>query len=42
MDVYIAENVSSMGADGYRVQRIVMMQLRPEEISWRCCGAIRS
>src|SRR5215467_6066256 len=24
MDVYIAENVSNMGADGYRVQRIAM------------------
>src|SRR5947199_525241 len=25
MDVYIAENVSNMGADGYRVQRMVAL-----------------
>src|SRR5450755_887965 len=25
MDVYIAQNVSSMGADGYRVERIAML-----------------
>src|SRR5436190_334549 len=25
MDVYIAENVSNMGADGYRVQRMVTL-----------------
>jgi len=31
MDVYIAQNVSSMGADGYRVQRIVMMQFDPKK-----------
>jgi len=32
MDVYIAQNVSSMGADGYRVQRIAMMQFRSQEV----------
>ena len=31
MDVYIAENVSKMGADGYRVTRIVMMQWDPKK-----------
>jgi putative ABC transport system permease protein len=31
MDVYIAKNVSSMGADGYRVQRIAMMQYDPKK-----------
>jgi putative ABC transport system permease protein len=31
MDVYIAQNVSSMGADGYRVQRIVMMGWDPKK-----------
>src|SRR3954447_11450023 len=31
MDVYIAQNVSSMGADGYRVQRIVMMGFDPKK-----------
>ena len=31
MNVYIAENVSSMGADGYRVQRIVMMGFDPKK-----------
>jgi len=31
MDVYIAENVSNMGADGYRVLRIVMMQWDPKK-----------
>ena len=31
MDVYIAQNVSSMGADGYRVQRIAMMQFDPKK-----------
>ncbi len=31
MDVYIAKNVSSMGADGYRVQRIVMMGFDPKK-----------
>ncbi|MGD0777278.1 MAG: ABC transporter permease [Candidatus Solibacter sp.] len=31
MDVYIAQNVSSMGADGYRVQRIVMMGYNPKK-----------
>src|SRR5579863_3887995 len=31
MDVYIAQNVSSMGADGYRVQRIAMMQWNPKK-----------
>jgi len=31
MDVYIANNVSSMGADGYRVQRIVMMGFDPKK-----------
>ena len=31
MDVYIAQNVSSMGADGYRVQRIAMMQYDPKK-----------
>jgi putative ABC transport system permease protein len=31
MDVYIAKNVSSMGADGYRVQRIVMMNFDPKK-----------
>ena len=31
MDVYIAQNVSSMGADGYRVQRIVMMSFDPKK-----------
>src|SRR5437016_2951178 len=27
MDVYIAENVSKMGADGFRVTRVAMVQL---------------
>jgi putative ABC transport system permease protein len=31
MDKYIAENVSKMGADGYRVTRIVMMQWDPKK-----------
>src|ERR1043166_2056254 len=31
MDLYIAENVSKMGADGYRVTRIVMMQWDPKK-----------
>jgi putative ABC transport system permease protein len=31
MDVYIAQNVSSMGADGYRLQRIVMMGFDPKK-----------
>jgi putative ABC transport system permease protein len=31
MDVYIAKNVSDMGADGYRVTRIVMMQWNPKK-----------
>ena len=31
MDVYIAENVSDMGADGFRVVRIVMMQCDPKK-----------
>jgi putative ABC transport system permease protein len=31
MDVYIAQNVSNMGADGYRVQRIAMMQFDPKK-----------
>src|ERR1019366_800980 len=31
MDVYIAKNVSSMGADGYTVQRIVMMGFDPKK-----------
>src|ERR1035437_4869191 len=31
MDDYIAQNVSSMGADGYRVQRIAMMQWNPNK-----------
>jgi putative ABC transport system permease protein len=31
MNVYIAENVSSMGANGYRVQRIVMMGFDPKK-----------
>ena len=31
MDVYIAQNVSSMGADGYRVTRIMMMQWDPKK-----------
>src|SRR5262252_5761707 len=31
MDVYITENVSSMGADGFRVRRIVMMQWNPKK-----------
>src|SRR5579885_1156142 len=31
MDVYIAENVSAMGADGYRVTRISMMQWDPKK-----------
>ena len=31
MDVYIAENVSNMGADGYRVQRIVMLGFDPKK-----------
>src|SRR5664280_2629554 len=31
MNVYIAQNVSSMGADGYRVQRIAMMQWNPKK-----------
>jgi putative ABC transport system permease protein len=31
MDVFIAQNVSSMGADGYRVQRIVMMGFDPKK-----------
>src|SRR5437899_10991581 len=31
MDHYIAENVSAMGADGYRVTRIMMMQWDPKK-----------
>jgi len=31
MDNFIAQNVSSMGADGYRVQRIVMMGFDPKK-----------
>jgi len=31
MDVYIAESVSSMGADGFRVTRIMMMQWDPKK-----------
>ncbi len=31
MDVYIAQNVSKMGADGYRMTRIVMMQWDPKK-----------
>src|SRR3954451_23758636 len=31
MDRYIAEHVSMMGADGYRVTRIVMMQWDPKK-----------
>jgi putative ABC transport system permease protein len=31
MDVYIAENVSKMGADGYRVTRIMMTQWDPKK-----------
>jgi putative ABC transport system permease protein len=31
MDRYIAENVSKMGADGYRVTRIVLMQWDPKK-----------
>src|SRR6185503_3700812 len=31
MDKYIAENVSKMSADGYRVTRIVMMQWDPKK-----------
>src|SRR5437763_2472090 len=31
MDRYIAENVSRMGADGFRVTRIVMMQWDPKK-----------
>src|SRR5688572_24961146 len=31
MDRYIAENVSKMGADGYRITRILMMQWDPKK-----------
>src|SRR3982751_5727948 len=31
MDVYIAQNVSNMGADGYRVTRIVMLGFDPKK-----------
>ncbi len=31
MDLYIAENVAQMGADGYRVTRIAMMQFDPKK-----------
>lgn len=31
MNVYIAQNVSNMGADGYRITRIVMMQWDPKK-----------
>src|SRR5436305_7555183 len=31
MDSYIAENVSKMGADGYRVTRIAMLQWDPKK-----------
>src|ERR1700682_3121490 len=31
MNVYIAQNVSNMGADGFRVRRIVMMQWDPKK-----------
>src|SRR5579864_5894484 len=31
MDVYIAQNVSSMGADGFRVRQLVMMQWDPKK-----------
>ena len=30
MDRYIAQNVTSMGADGYRVQRIAMLGFDPK------------
>ena len=33
MDVYIAEHVSMMGADGFRVTRIVMMQWDPKKFA---------
>jgi putative ABC transport system permease protein len=33
MDVYIAEHVSAMGADGFRVTRIVMMQWDPKKFA---------
>src|SRR5947207_104749 len=31
MDLYIAQNVSNMGADGYRVQRIAMLGFDPKK-----------
>src|SRR5436853_4405128 len=31
MDVYIAQNASTMGADGYRVQRIAMLGFDPKK-----------
>src|ERR1041384_346459 len=31
MDRYIAENVSKMGADGYRITRIALMQWDPKK-----------
>jgi putative ABC transport system permease protein len=31
MDVFIAQNVAQMGADGYRVSRIAMMQFDPKK-----------
>src|SRR5271157_2403933 len=31
MNVYISQNVTSMGADGYRVQRIAMLQYDPKK-----------
>src|SRR5918911_3437924 len=33
MDRYIAENVSKMGADGYRVTRIMMTQWDPKKFA---------
>src|SRR6266404_5192647 len=31
MDLFIAQNVSKMGADGYRVQRIAMLGFDPKK-----------
>ena len=42
MNVYIAQNVSDMGADGFRVMRIFIDPVGPQEVPGDACGAIRS
>ena len=40
MDVYIAQNVSNMGADGYRVHAHRHDAAGTPRNIWKCCGAI--